>query len=98
MWFFEAYWKLGSLYLDHKEYEKAVFEISRGMYAIAILKTDQPIYEQVYEQQLSYLCEAYYFLGNYRFAKYFACKALEINRKNDYVLWFLAQMKDKRIN
>jgi tetratricopeptide (TPR) repeat protein len=64
MWFSEAYWKLGCLYLDRKEYEKAIFEITRGMFAVACIRTQRPTYEQVYEQQLSYLCEAYYFLGN----------------------------------
>jgi tetratricopeptide (TPR) repeat protein len=91
MWFSEAYWKLGCLYLDRNEYEKAIFEITRGMFGILSTNPGQPSYDQL----LSYLCEAYYFLGNYTFAKYFACKALEINPKNEYVVWFLAQMKDK---
>jgi tetratricopeptide (TPR) repeat protein len=94
MWFSEAYWKLGCLYLDRKEYEKAIFEITRGMFGMMAINPIQPAYENA----LSYLCEAYYFLGNYSFSKYFACKALEINPKNEYVMWFLAQMKDKNIN
>jgi tetratricopeptide (TPR) repeat protein len=68
MWFFEAYRKLGCLYLDRKEYEKAIFEITRAMYATSIIRTDKPPF---YEQALSYLCEAYYSIGNYAFAKYF---------------------------
>ena len=90
MWFFEAYWKLGSLYLDRKEYEKAIFEITRAMYAMFIIKVDDPPF---YEQALSYLCEAYYFLGNYPFAKYFACKALEINPSNEFVLRFVSEVR-----
>ncbi|MBN1798881.1 MAG: hypothetical protein JW822_09905 [Spirochaetales bacterium] len=30
MWFVEAYWKIGTLYLDRKEYLKGAFEITRA--------------------------------------------------------------------
>ena len=89
MWFCEAYWKLGCLHLDRKEYEKAIFEITRGMTGMLIENPEQPGYEQA----LSYLCEAYHFLGNHTFAKYFACKTLEINPNNTYVLGFVPQVR-----
>lgn len=87
-WFREAYWKLGCLYLDRREYEKAVFEISRALMLI-------PRTGPHYEQALSYLCEAYYHLGNYRFAQYLGHRVLEINPNNKYVLEYLSKMKEK---
>jgi hypothetical protein len=48
-----------------------------------------------YEQAFSFLCEAYYHLGNYRFAKYLGNRVLEIDPNNKYVLGYLARMKDK---
>jgi tetratricopeptide (TPR) repeat protein len=88
MWFPEAYWKLGCLYLDRREYNQAVFEISRAFLFV-------PRSGPVYEQALSYLCEAYYHLGNYTFAKYLGNRVLELNPGNKFVLEFLAKMKDK---
>ncbi|MBI4596742.1 MAG: tetratricopeptide repeat protein, partial [Candidatus Tectomicrobia bacterium] len=78
LWFFEAHWKLGCLYLDSKEYEKAVFELTRGMCGMSMFKND-PQFFPAYEQVLSYLCEAYYFLRNYPFARYFAYQTLHSN-------------------
>jgi tetratricopeptide (TPR) repeat protein len=88
MWFPEAYWKLGCLYLDRREYDQAVYEISR---ALLFLPRNGPLYEQA----LSYLCEAYYHLGNYKFARYLGNRVLELNPGNKYVLGYLARMKDK---
>jgi type IV pilus biogenesis/stability protein PilW len=88
MWFPEAYWKLGCLYLDRREYDQAVYEISL---ALMFLPRSGPLYEQA----LSYLCEAYYHLGNYKFARYLGNRVLELNPGNKYVLPYLARMKDK---
>jgi tetratricopeptide (TPR) repeat protein len=88
MWFPEAYWKLGCLYLDRREYDQAVYEISR---ALLFLPRSGPLYEQA----LSYLCEAYYHLGNYKFARYLGNRVLELNLGNKYVLGYLDKMKDK---
>jgi type IV pilus biogenesis/stability protein PilW len=88
MWFPEAYWKLGCLYLDRREYDQAAYEISRAMLLM-------PRSGPVYEQALSYLCEAYYHLGNYKFAKFLGNRVLELNPGNKFVVEFLAKMKDK---
>jgi tetratricopeptide (TPR) repeat protein len=88
MRFPEAYWKIGCLYLDRREYDQAAYEISR---ALLFLPRSGPLYEQA----LSYLCEAYYHLGNYTFAKYLGNRVLEFNPGNKFVLEFLAKMKDK---
>jgi tetratricopeptide (TPR) repeat protein len=88
MRFPEAYWKIGCLYLDRREYDQAAYEISR---ALLFLPRSGPLYEPA----LSYLCEAYYHLGNYTFAKYLGNRVLEFNPGNKFVLEFLAKMKDK---
>ena len=93
LWFWEAYWKIGSLYLGRKEYDKGAFEITRGMLGMLIEDPDQPAFEQA----LFYLCETFFLLENYDFARYFGCKALEINPKNTYVLDLLEKMNGKRI-
>jgi len=91
MWFVEAYWKLGNLYMDRREYEKAVYEITRGV--IVGLKSLNPKDQTIIEQAYSYLCEAYFHLGNFHFARFFAQKALGINPRNTHVRPFLDGMK-----
>jgi tetratricopeptide (TPR) repeat protein len=83
VWFLEAYWKLGCLYLDYGDYEKAVFEISRSM----LLGSDQPDsrYAGMMDQKYSYLTEAYFFLKNTKLNKYFYELALKNNPANQYV-------------
>lgn len=90
-WFMEAYWKYGTLLMDRGEWEKAAFEISRAL-AISFMHNDaQPFVPQAY----SYLTKAYYYLGRYDVAKYYADAALQINPKNEYVKYYLDQIQGK---
>jgi tetratricopeptide (TPR) repeat protein len=91
MWFVEAYWKLGNLYMDRGEYEKAVYEITRGIIVgFKSLNLKEPT---ILDQAYSYLCEAYFHLGNFTFAKFFAEKAQQINPANSHVKQYLEKMK-----
>ena len=89
LWFAEAYWKLGTLYLDRHEYERAAYEITK---AIVAGIDNAPF---IYEQALSYLTEAYFYIGDYELAKYFYYQALSVNPKNKYVLKYMELLKDK---
>ena len=90
-WFMEAYWKYGTLLMDRREWEKAAFEISRAL-AISFMHNDaQPFVPQAY----SYLTEAYFHMGRYDVAKYYADAALQINPQNEYVKYYLDQIKRK---
>ena len=90
-WFMEAYWKYGTLLMDIGEWERAAFEISRAL-AISFMHNDaQPFVPQAY----SYLTEAYFHMGRYDVAKYYADVALQINPQNEYVKYYLDQIKGK---
>lgn len=90
-WFLEVYWKYGTLLMDRGEWEKAAFEISRAL-AICFSQNDtQPFILQAY----SYLTKAYFHMGRYDVSKYYADAALQINPKNEYVKYYLEQIKEK---
>jgi hypothetical protein len=86
MWFVEAYWKIGTLHLDRKEYLKAAFEITRG------LKGGLGAYKKLKEQAYQYLTEAYFHQKKYALALYCAQKTLEINSENTYVQKYLKEI------
>lgn len=88
-WFMEAYWKYGTLLMDTREWEKAAFEISRALAISFSLNDAQPFALQAY----SYLTKAYFHMGRYDTAKYYAGAALEINPKNEYVKYYLDQIE-----
>ncbi|MBN2547177.1 MAG: hypothetical protein JXB50_15350, partial [Spirochaetes bacterium] len=56
LWFQEAYWKLGTLYLDRNDFLRGIYEITRS-YATS---DDNPA---VREQAYGYLCESYCILN-----------------------------------
>ena len=92
-WFKEAYWKYGTLLMDRGEWEKAAFEISRAL-AICFSQNDmQPFILQAY----SYLTKAYFHMERYDVAKYYADAALQINPKNEYVKYYLDQIKENHL-
>jgi tetratricopeptide (TPR) repeat protein len=91
VWFVEAYWKYGTLLMDRHEWEKAAFEISRALATSYMVNQGQAFALQAY----SYLAEAYFHMGRYDVAKYYAEVALQINPKNEYAQYYLDRAKDK---
>jgi len=84
LWFTDVYLLLGELYLEYKDYDKAIFEIAKYIYIIPYIKRLKYSYEQV----LNYLTEAYYFKNNYIMNYYFYKKTLNEFPENGYVLNF----------
>ena len=85
-WFIEAYWKLGTLYLDYQEYEKSVFEMSKIYYyefhaGIELREAEQ----QMAKQLFGYLAEAHFHLKNKAANNYFICRTKEVDPQNTYV-------------
>jgi tetratricopeptide (TPR) repeat protein len=83
-WFIEAYWKLGTLYLDIGAWKKAIFEISRVLFAIGT--RTQP---ELAEQAFGFLTEAYCEMGHKKWARYYGEITLRMNPGNTYVLPYL---------
>ncbi len=81
MWFIDAYWKLGLLYLDVGEYAKAFVEFAKVSVA---RPSDAVMLEQLY----GYLAEACFHLSEHAATDWFISKTLEINPQNRYVLQF----------
>jgi hypothetical protein len=88
LWFIEAYWKIGTLYLDKEDYLRGAYEITR--FLLCGVGKDDAI---INEQAMGYLTEAYTFLKKYDLARYCADKTLKINPKNKYVLYFIDKIK-----
>ncbi|MBI4489195.1 MAG: hypothetical protein HY694_08930 [Deltaproteobacteria bacterium] len=87
LWFIDAYWKLGILYLDFGEYSKAAFEISRflhGGFMTGFVRNPAAL-----EMALGYLTEAYFHLKNREVARYYADQTLKYFPRNQYVLRYL---------
>lgn len=89
-WFLEAYWKLGTLYLDYQEYPKAIVEMSKMYYyefnaQKQIESADFPMAGQLF----GYLTEAYFHTRNAKANSYFYCRTKEIDPGNKYVDQFL---------
>ncbi|NIM50878.1 MAG: hypothetical protein GTN62_10605 [Gemmatimonadales bacterium] len=87
MHFPEAYSKLGALYLDAAEYDKAAFELTRA--AVAGIRRAP---REFLETQLAYLTEAYTELGLSDVARWFAGGTLFLNPENQYVLPYLQRL------
>jgi tetratricopeptide (TPR) repeat protein len=76
LWFVDAYWKVGTLHMDRREWQRAAFEISR---ALAGGSMWEPL---AADQAVSYLITAYHELGRRDVARYYAERALERNPHN----------------
>jgi tetratricopeptide (TPR) repeat protein len=87
LWFREAYWKLGTLYMDNSEYDKAYFEISRSIAAMQDLKG-----EFIYCQALSFLTECAYMMQDEELARYLADRTLFYDPKNTYVREYIDEL------
>jgi tetratricopeptide (TPR) repeat protein len=86
LWFVDAYWKAGTLHMDRREWERAVFEISRALVGGLAW---EPLAE---EQALSYLTKAYFELGRREEARYYAQRALGRNPRNTYARQYLDRL------
>ncbi|MGH7774670.1 MAG: tetratricopeptide repeat protein [Candidatus Binatia bacterium] len=87
-WFTDAYWKKGIMHLHRREWQLAAFEISR-----AYAGMNEPM---IIDQALSYLTEAFFNLGDYELASYYAQETLRHNPRNKYVLGTVDSMNRAR--
>jgi hypothetical protein len=88
LWFREAYWKLGTLYMDYQEWSKAYYEISRFLLAIQYSKGDK-----VYTQALEYLTECAFNSYDDQLAYYLANRVLVYDKQNEYAKKVLREIK-----
>lgn len=88
IWFQESYWKLGTLYMDNKEWIKAYYEISRFLGTIQNSKG-----KPVYIQALQYLTECAFNSYDDKLAVYLANRVLLYDKHNEYALMVLKEIK-----
>ena len=89
VWFTEAYWKLGTLYLDHGRWADAVRSISQFLAATSRTEyAGTPLYEEI----LGYLTESFYQLGDAKLCRHYGQLTLKHFPKNQYVRPYLAQL------
>ena len=93
MWFREAYWKLGTLYMDRKDWKKAQYEINRFLASIQELTGTV-----VYSQALEYLTECYFEMGDNKLCKHFAERTLFYVPDNQYAKSCLKQLQNEGLN
>jgi hypothetical protein len=87
-WFREAYWKLGTLYMDRNEWKKAYYEISRFALAIQELKG-----QKIYTQALEYLTECAFNSHDDKLSNYLANRVLVYDKQNEYAQKVLTEIK-----
>lgn len=87
-WFREAYWKLGTLYMDNGEWINAFEEISRFILSIKDSK-GTPIYDYA----LTYLTECAFEMKHKELCEYFANRTLFYNPNNEQVKNYLQEIK-----
>ncbi|GAB3648773.1 hypothetical protein GCM10027594_24200 [Hymenobacter agri] len=91
-WFAEAYWKLGTLYLDHARWADAVRSISQFLAATSRAEyAATPLYEEI----LGYLTESFYQLGDAKLCRHYGQLTLKFFPHNQYVLPYLAHLPPK---
>jgi hypothetical protein len=79
LWFREAYWKLGTLYMDNKVWSNAYYEISRF-----ILSIQESKWTPVYSQAMEFLTECAYNLNDNNLSYYLAQRTLWYDPNNQY--------------
>ena len=87
-WFREAYWKLGTLYMDNGEWINAFEDISRFILSIQDSK-GTPIYDYA----LTYLTECAFEMGHEELCEHFANRTLSYNPNNEQVKYYLNEIK-----
>ena len=88
-WFVEAYWKLGTLYMDHAQWSKAIFSISQFL---LVAPREQYAGTLLHEQILNYLTEAFSRLSDAKMCRHFGQLTLKDFPKNQYVRPYLARL------
>lgn len=88
-WHVDAYFKVGVLHLDRREWWPAAYEISR---ALASGRSAEPAF---FDLALGYLAEAFYEMGDFEVARYYADHALRLNPRNEYVRRYLKERDEK---
>jgi tetratricopeptide (TPR) repeat protein len=79
VWFREAYWKHGTLYMDRQEWQNAYNEISRFILSIQETKG-----QKIYIQALEFLTKCAFMTKDLELAKYLANRVLYYDPKNAY--------------
>ena len=87
LWFREAYWKLGTLYMDNSLFDQAYYEISRSMICMQDMKG-----EPIYCQALEYLTECAYMMKEDVLARYLANRTLFYDSGNVFVAEVLKKL------
>jgi hypothetical protein len=89
VWFSEAYWKLGTLYMDNEQWPEAIQSISQ-----ALLSASPENYAgtTVKEQMLQYLTECFYHIGNAELCRHYGNLTLQLFPRNAYVRPYLAHL------
>lgn len=80
IWFAEAYWKIGTLYMDYGNFSDAIYEIQRALISFYGRGSTQ-LFEQIY----SFLAKSYFKIEWYNEAQCFAKVALHLNPENEFV-------------
>jgi len=88
IWFRDAYWKLGTLYMDNKEWRNAYYDISRFLGAIQESKG-----KKVYIQALEYLTECAFNSYDDKLADYLANRVLVYDKQSEYAHKVLTEIK-----
>jgi tetratricopeptide (TPR) repeat protein len=89
VWFHEAYWKLGTLYLDLGDPRAAICEIGRSLFGRS--QAAEAANAAYFEQAYGYLAEAYSGLGRSEAADRFAREVLRLDPANTSVRPYLAE-------
>src|SRR6266576_1031770 len=79
LWFVDAYWKLGMLYLDTGQYRDALIQFA------TVALAPQPD-SRIVAQLRAYLAETYFYLGEKSAAQWYVDRTLELDPANKYVL------------
>lgn len=91
MLFPEAYWKYGTLLMDKEYWDLGAFNISRFLMILSKMQEPQPLI--LFDQALSSLTEAYFYMKKFEIAKYYAHEVLKLNPDNQYVKKYIKRMK-----
>lgn len=86
--FGDAYWKIGTLYMDTHEFDRATLYIAKAvLHFFSIVPPAQRNPRPLLEMY-AYLTEAYYFLKMPAFNAYYSCRVLGLDANNQYIQRF----------
>lgn len=89
VWFAEAYWKLGTLYMDNQQWDEAIRSISQFLLAAP---EQHYVGTALHEQILAYQTECFYNIGDREMCRYYGQRTLQLFPKNQYVKPYLAKL------